>query len=106
MDPIVPVWRHPARATDCLQTIITLGLVKGDGQAILPKLSRTTSVRTAHQDESIVRTHRSVVPVGRPGNQRRHWAGFIMMADQQFAHGYDAGVGHDAGEQILSDLPR
>jgi len=51
MDPIVAVWRHTMRATDGLQTTITLGSVNHDGQVFSLGLSLEMSLPIVQQDE-------------------------------------------------------
>src|SRR5208282_6212582 len=53
MDPIVPVWRYTMRATDDLQTTITLGSVKPDGQTFSLELSLEMSLPMPRQDEHL-----------------------------------------------------
>src|SRR5271166_1158844 len=49
--PIVPVGRHTMRATDGLQTTITLGSVKPHGQAFALELALEISLPMPRQDE-------------------------------------------------------
>jgi hypothetical protein len=51
--PIVPVWRHTMRATDGLQTTITLSPVKDNGQAFSLELSLEMSLPMPQQDEHL-----------------------------------------------------
>src|SRR5271157_382308 len=48
---IVAVWRHTMRATDGLQTTITLGSVNHDGQAFSLGLSLQMSLPVLQQDQ-------------------------------------------------------
>src|SRR5271157_1314709 len=50
---IVAVWRHTMRATDGLQTTITLGSVNDDGQAFSLGLSLQMSLPILQQDEHL-----------------------------------------------------
>ena len=51
--PIVPVWRYTMRATDGLQTTITLGPVKNQGQVVSLELSLDLSLPMPSQDEHL-----------------------------------------------------
>src|SRR5271157_2868357 len=51
--PIVSVWRHTMRATDGLQTTITLGSVKPSGQVFSLELSLEMSLPMPQQDEHL-----------------------------------------------------
>src|SRR5208337_4580875 len=53
MTPIVPAWRHTMRATDGLQTTITLGSVNHDGQVFSLGLSLEMSLPILQQDEHL-----------------------------------------------------
>ena|GEM_PF-6057503 len=53
VDPIVAVWRHTMRATDGLQTTITLGSVNHDGQVFSLGLSLEMSLPIVEHDEHL-----------------------------------------------------
>ena len=94
--PIVPVWRHTMRATDGLQTTITLGPVKDDGQAFSLELSLEMSLPMPRQDEHLPDQIEAYVHQAGLEVQRRLFQVLIEKADQelvlQHRHG-KAGAG-------------
>jgi len=93
MDPIVLVWRYTMRATDDLQTTITLGSVKPDGQAFSLELSLEMSLPMPRQDEYLPDQIEAYVHQAGLEVQRRLFQVLIEKADQEavLQHRHDKG---------------
>ena len=81
--PIVSVWRHTVRATDGLQTTITLGPVNSDDQAFSLELSLEMSLPMPHQDEHLPDQIEAYVHQAGLELQRRLFQVLIEKADQE-----------------------
>src|SRR5208282_2479216 len=81
--PIVAVWRHTMRATDGLQTTITLGCVNHDGQAFSLGLSLQMSLPILQQDEHLPDQIEAYVHQAGLTVQRRLFQVLIEKADQE-----------------------
>src|SRR5271157_3549249 len=81
--PIVSVWRHTMRATDGLQTTITLGSVKPSGQVFSLELSLEMSLPMPQQDEHLPDQIEAFVHQAGLTVQRRLFQVLIEKADQE-----------------------
>src|SRR5208337_4200519 len=79
----VPVWRHTMRATDGLQTTITLSSVKPAGQAFSLELSLVMSLPMPRQDEHLPDQIEAYVHQAGLEVQRRLFQVLIEKADQE-----------------------
>src|SRR4051812_31313222 len=81
--PIVPVWRYTMRATDRLQTTITLGPVKNNDQALSLELSLQISLPLPAQDGHLPDQIEAYVHQAGLEVQRRLFQVLIEKADQE-----------------------
>jgi len=104
MDPIVAVWRHTMRATDGLQTTITLGSVNHDGQVFSLGLSLEMSLPIVQQDEHRPDQIEAYVHQAGLEVQRRLFQVLIEKADQELVLQHRHGKG-GAGIQRRGHVP-
>ena len=104
MDPIVLVWRRTMRATNDLQTTITLGPVNGDGQTISLELSLDMSLPMPHQDEHLPDQIEASVHQAGLEIQRRLFEVLMEKADQELVLQHRHGKG-GAGIQRRGTRP-
>src|SRR3982751_34551 len=81
--PIVPVWRSTMRATDGLQTTITLGPLKDQGPVVSLELSLALSLPMPPQDEHLPDHIEAYVHQAGLEAQRRLFQALIEKADRE-----------------------
>src|SRR3982751_4270785 len=91
--PIVPVWRYTMRATDGLQTTITLGPVKDQGQVVSLGLSLELSLPMPSQDEHLPDHIEACVHQAGLEVQRRLFKALIEQADRELVLQHRRGKG-------------
>src|SRR3954464_8696779 len=91
--PIVLVWRYTMRATDGLQTTITLGPVKDQGRVVSLELSLDLSLPMPSQDEHLPDHIEAYVHQAGLEVQRRHVKALIEQADRELVLRHRRGKG-------------
>src|SRR3954447_19508165 len=91
--PIVPVWRYTMRATDGLQTTITLGPVKDQGQVVSLELSLVLSLPMPQQDAHLPDHIEACVHQAGLEARRRLFKALIEKADRELVLRHRRGKG-------------
>src|SRR5258708_9120864 len=96
----MPVWRHTMRATDDLQTTISLGSVKPNAQAFSLELSLEMSLPTPRQDEHFpdqieAYVHQAGLEVQRRGTRPftfKTILGAVTVERSRISHNHDGTI--------------